>query len=358
MRARGVGVIEWTRTCPEMDKAQLLIVQALEKAGWEDMVVTPQTSGTRALENLIRIVTVALESNVQFVVQGGGFHGSGSLNRLAGLAGFKDVAANTGNPIMFLDDPKQGENGLDYRDSFARQMRVARNGNAKRVFLAESVLGVGGGRHVDPDSINDIAAEVKADGGLFILDAVQSSLRREGLDERLFVRKGTGTQDECKPDMVAISKGWAAGMGVAFSAANRKLVDQAKHNGLGGGNDTFSIQPAAAAAVIEVVDIYGDGAFQENLGAQTRQFHDRLQELVEASPTATDVSGDGMMLGIGFTDAESQAAALKKSTQLGLFVAPGGGNRIRLLPPTDWDNETRLKAEGILAGVLNANGQE
>ncbi len=162
-------------------------------------------------------------------------------------------------------------------------------------------------------------------GALLILDEIQTGAGRTG-DWFAFQHAGE-LPEGTTPDLVALAKGIGGGFPigalVAFGPAQH-LLQPGDHGTTFGGNP---LATATANAVLGEIERAG---LVENARVQGERL--RAGVLALAHPAITDVSGRGLLVGVGLAGpwAKDVAAA---AFELGLIVNAAADDRIRLAPP-------------------------
>jgi acetylornithine/N-succinyldiaminopimelate aminotransferase len=157
-------------------------------------------------------------------------------------------------------------------------------------------------------------------GALLILDEIQTGAGRTG---EWFAFQADGIV----PDLVALAKGIGGGFPigalVAFGAA-KDLLQPGDHGTTFGGNPLATATANAVLGEIERADLLGNA---RERGAQIRAGLAALNH-----PAITDVSGRGLLIGVGLTGPQAVAVAAR-ALELGLIVNAAAEDRIRLAPP-------------------------
>jgi acetylornithine/N-succinyldiaminopimelate aminotransferase len=161
-------------------------------------------------------------------------------------------------------------------------------------------------------------------GALLILDEIQTGAGRTG-DWFAFHHEGV------TPDLVALAKGIGGGFPigalVAFGAAG-DLLKPGDHGTTFGGNPLATATANAVLGEIERAGLVG------NARAMGQLIRAGLATL--AHPAITDVSGRGLLVGIGLAGPWANAVAAR-ALALGLIVNAAADDRIRLAPPLTID---------------------
>ena len=164
-------------------------------------------------------------------------------------------------------------------------------------------------------------------GALLIVDEIQTGAGRTG-DWFAFQHD---LPSGVVPDLVALAKGIGGGFPigalVAFGAA-RDILKPGDHGTTFGGNP---LATATANAVLGEIERAG---LVENALAMGDRLRTGLAAL--AHPAVTDVSGRGLLVGIGLSGPWANAVATR-ALDLGLIVNAPAEDRIRLAPPLTID---------------------
>lgn len=176
-----------------------------------------------------------------------------------------------------------------------------------------------------PEGYLQRARELTTEHGvLLILDEIQTGAGRTG-DWFAFQHEGV------TPDLVALAKGIGGGFPigalVAFGAAG-DLLKPGDHGTTFGGNPLATATANAVLGEIERADLIG------NARAMGERIRSGLATL--AHPAVTDVSGRGLLVGIGLAGPWAGAVA-SRALELGLIVNAAADDRIRLAPPLTVD---------------------
>ncbi|HEX8985992.1 MAG TPA: aspartate aminotransferase family protein, partial [Bryobacteraceae bacterium] len=184
--------------------------------------------------------------------------------------------------------------GLTYPDCEVRCAQdveeLIRTTTSGRVaaFIAEPVQGVGGYIVPPPEYFRIVAGIVRAHGGLFISDEVQTAWGRTG--GKWFGIEHSGVV----PDVITSAKGLGNGLPIGVTVARGEVADSVKGLTI----STFGGNPVAAAAAKAVLDFIES----ENLLANTAEIggylQDRLKELQSRHAIIGEVRGMGLLQAI------------------------------------------------------------
>jgi acetylornithine/N-succinyldiaminopimelate aminotransferase len=165
-------------------------------------------------------------------------------------------------------------------------------------------------------------------GALLILDEIQTGAGRTG---DWFAFQHDGELPGATPDLVALAKGIGGGFPigalVAFGAA-RDVLKPGDHGTTFGGNPLATATANAVLGEIERADLVGNA---RRMGERIRSGLATL-----GSTAVTDVSGRGLLIGIGLAGPWAGAVATEALAR-GLIVNAAAEDRIRLAPPLTID---------------------
>jgi len=187
--------------------------------------------------------------------------------------------------------------------------------------LIELVQGEGGVQPFEKKEIQDLAAHLKTEGILLIVDEVQTGVYRTGefLASNLY---------EIEPDIITLAKGLGGGVPIgAVMTKHKDVLSAGDHGSTFGGN---YLSTAAGLAVLDVLKpMYDEGLIDETL----LYFSAKLKEIAEQYGNLFEKEvGLGLMRGLRAKSAEIQGDIIKKSMDEGLVVLKAGRNTVRFLP--------------------------
>lgn len=187
--------------------------------------------------------------------------------------------------------------------------------------LIELVQGEGGVQPFEKEEIQKLAAHLRSEGILLIVDEVQTGVYRTGefLASNLY---------EIEPDIITLAKGLGGGVPIgAVMTRHKDILVAGDHGSTFGGN---YLSTAAGLAVLEVLQpMYEDGTIDETLV----YFSQKLQALAEKYAHLFEKEvGLGLMRGLRAKSAEIQTAAIKNGMKEGVVVLKAGRNTVRFLP--------------------------
>ncbi|HEX4246353.1 MAG TPA: aminotransferase class III-fold pyridoxal phosphate-dependent enzyme, partial [Pseudonocardia sp.] len=198
-------------------------------------------------------------------------------------------------------------------------LEAAVDGDTAAVVL-EPILGEAG-VIIPPEGYLQAAREITTKhGALLVLDEVQTGIGRTGF---WFAHQAVGVT----PDVITLAKGLAGGlpMGACIGiGAAAELLEPGQHGTTFGGNPVCA---AAALAVLRTIESEGLLANADRVGKE-------LAAGVEAlgHPLVDQVSGAGLLIGIGLTSSASASVATA-ARDAGILVNNAVPDRVRLVPP-------------------------
>jgi 4-aminobutyrate aminotransferase-like enzyme len=223
-------------------------------------------------------------------------------------------------------------------------------------FMAETIMGVGG-FIVPPKEYFQIALPiVKAAGGLFVADEVQTAWGRTG-------GKWWGIQQYgVEPDILTSAKGMANGQPIGLTLARSEIAEHARFAQI----STFGGSPVSMAASMATLDVIEQEKLLFNSQMMGQALREGLDGLKERFSPIGDVRGMGLMQAIELVkdrgtkepDAQTTSRLLEATRKRGLLVGKGGtyGNALRIAPPMvvtrgQVDDALRILAEALEEAV-------
>ena len=187
--------------------------------------------------------------------------------------------------------------------------------------LIELVQGEGGVQPFEKEEIRKLAAHLKSEGILLIVDEVQTGVYRTGefLASNLY---------EIEPDIITLAKGLGGGVPIgAVMTRDKEVLTAGDHGSTFGGN---YLSTAAGLAVLDVLKpLYDNGSVDETI----IYFSEKLKEIVEKYENLFEKEvGLGLMRGLRAKSAEIQGNVLKNALAEGLVILKAGRNTVRFLP--------------------------
>ena len=295
-----------------------------EACGYEDWSLFLVNSGAEANENALKLASFHTGRD-KVVAFHGAFHG-----RTSG------AVAVTDNPKIqapFNAHHKVAFATLNDLDSVERELR---GGDVAAVIL-EAIQGVGGIRIATDEFLQGLRTLCTKYGTVLIMDEVQCGYGRTGW---FFAHQKSGIV----PDLVSVAKGMANGFPIGGVLISPQF--KATKGMLG---TTFGGNYLAMAGAHAVLDIIR----KENLLENVSRTGAWLKANIPASPLIKEVRGEGLMLGIEFTQ---PVADIRKKLlfEKHIFTGVSGTSMIRLLAPLVLSVDDAAIFVQALKEVLNA----
>lgn len=189
--------------------------------------------------------------------------------------------------------------------------------------ILEPIQGESGVRSHPAGYLRAAREATTAAGALLVLDEVQSGIGRTG---SWFAFQHPEVGEGVVPDVMTLAKGLGGGMPigatVTFGAAVTQLLQPGQH-GL-----TYSGNPLATSVALAVLTTLED----EDLLARVAQTGARAREVFAALPEVSEVTGEGLLLGLELADGRAKEVA-DAALEAGFIVNPVTATRLRLAPP-------------------------
>ena len=202
--------------------------------------------------------------------------------------------------------------------------------------LIECVQGEGGVIPLDPDFAKELAAFLKEQDILLMVDEVQTGNGRSG---KMYAYMTYGLE----PDVVSTAKGLAGGLPMGATLLGEKVKDVFSYGDHG---STFGGNPVAAAAALSVVQRLTD----DFLADVTRK-GELIRSLLDNAPGIEGISGLGLMLGLKTAKpaAEVVAACMEKGV-----LCLTAKDKVRLLPALNIPDDLLIKAANVIKEACKA----
>ena len=208
--------------------------------------------------------------------------------------------------------------------------------------IMETIQGEGGINPCTQEFIEGVRKICDENDILLILDEIQCGMARSG---SWFAWQQTGV----KPDIMAMAKAIGNGVPVGAFAMTSEVARHSLKPGDHG--TTYGGNPLACAAVKTVVELFEKQDIPAHVRETAPYLTEKLQEVVDACPSAVRVKGKGLIQGIEVAKplGEVTSQALKE----GLLVISAGQNVIRIIPPLVVEKQHIDEMAEILKKVLS-----
>ena len=201
--------------------------------------------------------------------------------------------------------------------------------------LIECVQGEGGVIPLDPDFAKALAAYLKEQDILLMVDEVQTGNGRSG---KIYAYMTYGLE----PDVVSTAKGLAGGLPMGATLLGEKVKDVFSYGDHG---STFGGNPVAAAAALSVV-----GRLTDDFLADVTRKSNLIRSLLDGAPGIESISGLGLMLGLKTSKPASEVVAACMANGVLCLTAK---DKVRLLPALNIPDELLVKAANVIKSACN-----
>jgi len=327
-----------------------------------EWVVHFTNSGSEAVD-LAMTMARAYTGNLDLLALRTAYHGpTASAQSITGISGWRHPGM-PGN-VAFVADPNQyrgifGENAgaAPYLDEIDQTIHSATPGKVAGMVI-ESVQGYGGIVEMPPGYLSGAAERVRAAGGLYIADEVQSGFGRTG--DHMWGFEADGVI----PDIVVMAKGIGNGFPLGAVVARKHIAAPMAEKFL---FHTYGANPTACAAGRAVLDVIATDKVQENAKVVGNALLARLEDCKKQFSAIGDVRGRGLMLAIEMVkdrnskepDAAMTSAVFEACRESGLILSKSGPYQscLRMVPPMCLSlDDVENVAEGLHRAFTHATG--
>ena len=326
----------------------------------EDWVVHFVNSGAEAVDLAVLMARAATQ-HYEVLTLRDAYHGMHyGAQTATGIGQARQlVPPAPGYVQVMAPHPYRGPFGPDAAPYLAELDRVLHTNTCGAVagLVAEPIQGYGGIVEMPGGWLKGAAEQVRAAGGLLIVDEVQAGFARTGDHFWGF------QAHDVVPDVIVVSKGIGNGFPLAAVMARREVAEGMASRMF---FNTYGSNPMSCAAGRAVLHAIDEEGLQENAAAVGGRLLAGLRELQARYEQLGDVRGRGLLIGAEVVrDADTRAADAKtaEAVQLALlgrgFVVGMCGrehNVLKINPPlcvTADDADQLLQATGeSLAEVL------
>ncbi len=303
-----------------------------------DWVVHFTNSGAEAID-LAMTIARTFTGNLDLLALRTAYHGpTAAAQSVTGIAGWR----HPGMPghVAFVPEPNQyrGIFGANagagpYLDEIERTIATATTGRIAGM-LVESVQGYGGIIEVPHGYMSGAAERVRAAGGLYIADEVQSGFGRTG--DHMWGFEADGVI----PDVIVMAKGIGNGFPLGAVVTRREIAAPMAEKFM---FHTYGANPTSCAAGRAVLQVIREDRVQENARVVGAALLERLHDLKARHEVIGDVRGRGLMLAIEMVrdratrepDPETTAAVFEHCRESRLILSKSGPFQscLRMVPP-------------------------
>lgn len=304
-----------------INRLQEQLAERLGKAcGYDNYQLFLVNSGAEANENALKLASFHT-GRKRILAASKAFHGRTSL-----------AVAATDNPKIVAPVNANGHvQFLPLNDLEAFQSELAKGDVA--AVIVECIQGVGGIRLATSEFMQGLRKACSENGTVLICDEIQCGYGRSG---KFFAHQHTGV----RPDIITCAKGIGNGfpMGAVLISPQFKAV-------FGQLGTTFGGNHLACAAALAVLDVIEEEHLVENAASVGSYLLAQLKTLAAETPSIVDVRGEGLMIGIEFSDSiKTLRTRLVKEQHV--FTGAASTNILRLLPPLSL---TKAEADDFLS---------
>ncbi|SDO36534.1 aspartate aminotransferase family protein [Desulforhopalus singaporensis] len=303
----------------------------------EDWVVHFVNSGAEA-NDLALLMARLYTHNYEILSLRNSFHGlQGPAMTMTGIKTCRQSIPSDGG-VVHVHNPDQyrGVFGATV-DPYVNEIDITINSSTPGQvagFIVEPIQGFGGVIPMPDTYLAKAFAQVRAAGGVCIVDEVQTGFGRMGSHMWGFESHGV------TPDIVVMAKGIGNGYPLAAVVAKREIAEaMAKKKFF----NTYGSNPVSCAAGRAVLRVIADDDLMGNVIEAGDLLESRMIALKEKYSFIGDFRGRGLMRGIEFVkDRTTRESAPEEAAMVaelnkdnGLIVGRGGvhGNIIRINPP-------------------------
>lgn len=304
-----------------VNRLQEQLAERLGKAcGYDNYQLFLVNSGAEANENALKLASFHT-GRKRILAASKAFHGRTSL-----------AVEATDNPKIVAPVNANGHvQFLPLNDLEAFQSELAK-GDVAAVII-ECIQGVGGIRLATSEFMQGLRKACSENGTVLICDEIQCGYGRSG---KFFAHQHTGV----RPDIITCAKG--IGNGFPMGAVLISPQFEAVFGQLG---TTFGGNHLACTAALAVLDVIEEEHLVENAASVGSYLLAQLKTLAAETPSIVDVRGEGLMIGIEFSDSiKTLRTRLVKEQHV--FTGAASTNILRLLPPLSL---TRAEADDFLS---------
>ncbi|MCT4610406.1 MAG: aspartate aminotransferase family protein [Pelagimonas sp.] len=301
-----------------------------------DWVVHLTNSGSEAID-LAMTMARTYTGHLDLLALRTAYHGpTAAAQSITGISGWRHPGM-PGN-VAFVPEPNQyrgifGPGTQPYLEEIDRTIATATSGKVAGIFV-ESVQGYGGIIEMPPGYMFGAAKRVRAAGGLYIADEVQSGFGRTGANFWGFEADGV------VPDIVVMAKGLGNGFPIGAVVAKKHIAEPMVEKFM---FHTYGANPTSAAAARAVLAVMRDEGLQENAHTVGAKLLERLHDLKDKYSALGDVRGKGLMLAMEFVkDCDSKTPDKDMTTEVfeacrsqGIILSKSGPFQqcLRMVPP-------------------------
>lgn len=295
-------------------------------------------TGSESNDLAIRVSKVAT-GGTGVIVSEWAYHGT--TETLAGMSPSSGTG-RLGTHVYTVPAPVDQESAKQFAARVQACIETMRAAGVKPAALLVDTIFSSDGVSADPPGfLAEAAANMRAAGGLFIADEVQSGFGRTGQAMWGFQRHGV------IPDLVTMGKPMGNGHPVSALIARPEVIAefarQTRYFNTFGGN---TVACAVALAVLEVIERQQLIANARDVGGY---LFSGLQRLASSHPTLGEIRGAGLFIGAQVLGSEARGTTARAETtrivnalrQRGVLIGSAGrnGDALKIRPPLVFQRE-------------------
>ena len=284
-----------------------------------DWVVHFVNSGAEAID-LAVLLARAFTRNFEVLALRDAYHGMhfGAMTATGIGQARQLVPPAPGFVQVMAPHPYRGPLGpaaAPYLDELRRTLQTDTNG-AVAGLMAEPIQGYGGIVEMPKGWLRGAAEQVRAAGGLLIVDEVQCGFGRTGTHFWGF------ESHDVLPDVIVMSKGIGDGFPLAAVVTRREIAAAMAHRMF---FNTYGANPTCCAAGRAVLRAIAEEGLQDNALRVGGQIIDGLRQLQARHESIGDVRGRGLLIGVELVrDRESREPAAGEAERVQLALLSRG----------------------------------
>ncbi|XP_062872960.1 5-phosphohydroxy-L-lysine phospho-lyase isoform X2 [Trichomycterus rosablanca] len=230
---------------------------------------------------------------------------------------------------------------LDPAQAYAEEVKnviddVLKKGRKISAFFVESLPSVAGQILLPPGYCQKVAQYVRAAGGVFVADEIQTGFGRVGSHFWAFQLQG----DDFCPDIVTMGKPMGNGHPLACVVTTEEIAGAFTANGVEYFN-TFGGNPVSCAIGLAVLDVIEKEDLRGNAVRVGNHLIKLLRQLQAKHPIIGDVRGVGLF--VGFELVKDRMALTPATEEAALLVRRLKEKHICLSTDGSWDNVIKFK---------------
>jgi alanine-glyoxylate transaminase/(R)-3-amino-2-methylpropionate-pyruvate transaminase len=302
-----------------------------------EWVVHFTNSGAEAID-LAMMMSRAYTGNQDIIALRNSYHGATyGAQAVTGVHGFRHNVSQLSN-ITFAAEPNQyrgifGEGTDPYLDEIDRTIAYTTSGSLAAM-IVEPVQGYGGIIPMPAGYMKGASEKVRAAGGLFILDEVQSGFGKTGDSMWCF------DSHDVVPDIMIIAKGLGNGIPIGAVVVKKEIAEVMAGKFI---FHTYGANPVACAAARAVLRVIREDDLINNAKTVGAKLHKGLLQLKDRYDIIGDVRGRGFMQAVELVKdrdtkepaSDHTAYVFERTREHGLILSKSGAfkNVLRMVPP-------------------------